>query len=130
MSYITSADITDKVASRAGFATDIAALILRSDDEVNQLAEERGIFDTTDIVTPIYHKIKQYAIKWVTGTLFVETSGVNNDDFQDEKYRIKGLDYLQAAKDIKKGITKEMFLNTVDSVDELASSQSGRIFHG
>ena len=109
--YIVAADITDEITT--GFTTKIAAIIVRSTPECNNLAREFDL-ETTDIVTPIDYSIKEWLIAWVMKTFCEELTGKTGLDItEQERYYFKYKIYDKKEKDLRAKVTGEMFTDTV-----------------
>jgi hypothetical protein len=123
MSYITIADIKSNLISKV----DVSDYIIESDEEVNDLAEKLGVYDTTEIATPVHHKLKRYAIVFVLMRVAQDRIGTNSPDVSVEKYAALYEMYTAEYKDLAQQITYEMMTGNVCSmVDRVSSVQTYR----
>jgi len=114
--YLVAGDITDDITT--GHTTKVAAIIVRSTAECNNLAREFDI-DTDDIETPIDYQIKQWLIAWVMKTFCEELTGKTGLDITDqERYYFKWKMYDKKEKDLRAKVTGEMFTDTVYDVGD------------
>jgi hypothetical protein len=123
MSYITVADIKSNLISKV----DVSDYIVESDEEVNDLAEKLGVYDTTEISIPLHHKLKRYAIVFVLMRVAQDRIGTNSPDVSIEKYAALYEMYTAEYKDLAQQITYEMMTDNVCSmVDRVSSVQTYR----
>jgi hypothetical protein len=118
MSYITVADIKSNLISKV----DVSDYIIESDEEINDLAEKLGVYDTTEITTPLHHKIKRYAIVFVLMRVAQDRIGTNQTDVTYEKYSSLYDMYKEEYKDLAQQITYEMMTGNVSAMVHRVSS--------
>lgn len=113
MSYITSADIKADLVRNL----DIEPYIEEADFEINDLAELKGVYETTDIKTdPLHYKIKRYAIVFVLMRICQDSLGTNSVDTDREKYKDNLEMYQKELDQLKPLITYEMLTGNVQSM--------------
>lgn len=127
MSEIVAADITDGVISQFT----LTSYLTEADNELYDLAESFGVYDTDDIETdPLHYKVKRYLVAFVCMRVAQDKSGVNNTETPDiEKYRIKYLDYKREVDKLRSQISQPMITGNVDQIKDRAIG-FGSIFRG
>ena len=120
MSYISTSDITDKIAD--GF--EVQQYILESDDAVEDLAEKLGVRSTSDIETsPVHHKVRRYAIAYCLMRLCQDKVGAASTDVPEaNKYLIGYEMYKKEVSSLTKEINYQMFTGEVNAVRDRVSS--------
>lgn len=119
MSYITVADIKSNLISKV----DVSEYILEADEEVEDLAEKLGVYDSTEIQTdPVHHKLKRYAVVFVLMRVAQDRLGTNQTDVSIEKYQALYDMYKAEYKELSQQITTEMVTGNVDAMVERVSS--------
>ena len=126
MAFLTSADITDKVAFPfiGDTNTDINVYLAKGDKYIVSLAQAKGVMDSADILTPLVIELLEYGLAMMYVDLFADVMNVNNNDsFESDKYANKMSYYKDRANMIKKELTFEMITGSVQDVtDRHASS--------
>jgi hypothetical protein len=123
--YLVAADITDEITT--GFTTKIAAIIVRSTLECNNLAREFDV-DDTDIETPLDYAVKEWLISWVMKTFCEELTGKTGLDItSEERYFFKWKMYSTKEKDLRAKVTAEMFIDEVEDIGD-AGYQTGILY--
>lgn len=127
MSYITVADITDRIAE----GIDMTTYIMESDEAVEDLAEELGV-DATDIdTTPLHHKVRRYAIIYSLMRMCQDALGVANiDNPLSNKYLIAYNMYKEQLAACRKQVSYEMLTGVVNAVRDRANLSTVTIFRG
>lgn len=116
MSYIATSDIKSNLAT--GFQ--LQDYITECDSEINDLAEQVGIRDSSIIVTtPLHYKIKRYGIVFILMRLCLDKMGSNNVEIDtQEKYVLQFSIYKKELDELKNQITMEMFLGQVNQISD------------
>ena len=126
MAFLTSADITDKIAIPfiADTNTDINVYLAKGDKYIISLAQAKGVMDSADILTPMVIELLEYGLAMMYVDLFADVMNVNNNDsFESDKYDNKMSYYKDRANMLKKELTYEMITGSVQDVtDRHASS--------
>ena len=118
MSYISASDITDSITT--GFTANIAAIILRSDNELENFAREFDIAAADIEITPLDYSIKQWCIAWCMVTFCLELVGKTGLDVTDqERYYFKWKMYEKREQDLRAKVTEEMFAGTVEDTTDV-----------
>jgi len=119
---VTAADLYDGTAKGllALLATVTPAYIKnRVDPEIEDLAQKVGLYSSAQITlvpatSKLHYGIHRWAIAWLTMTLFLDYMGQNNVEMTNaDKYLIKYEIYRVREAQLRKEVTKEMFLNIV-----------------
>jgi hypothetical protein len=91
----------------------------RVDLEIKDLAQRVGLY-STDQITPIpatgklHYGIHRWAVSWLIKTILLDYIGQNNiENAGNDKYAYKYELYRREETELRKGVTKEMFLNIV-----------------
>jgi len=128
MSYITVADITDRIAE----GIDVSSYILESDEAINDLAEELGVRSTTDIETaPLHHAVRRYAITYTLMRMCQDALGVANlDNPTSNKYLIGYNMYKEQLASQRKRISMEMITGAVNATRDRANNLTAVIYRG
>jgi hypothetical protein len=126
MSYIAAGDVTDKVLNQF----DLSSYITESDSELDDLAEELGVRDATDIEdSPLHYKAKRFLIAFVCMRVAQDNMGVNNVEVPEvEKYVIKYNVYRKEYSKLKGEITAPMLTGDVDEMRDRAGVGTGILF--
>ena len=127
MSYITTADITDRTITNfiTGNDSRLTAWMANTDAEIESIAQERGLL-ATDIETPVHYKIKEYAIAYYCYLVCQDCWGENTVEIPDQEvYKVKLDYYLQKCNFLRNNLTKSMF-----SYENTSISASDRIGGG
>jgi len=118
--YITSADITNKLFNRAYSLnpTDIEVYISDANVEIEDLAIRKGVA-VADIVTPIHVKIVRYGVQYAISLFAEDRIGFNNSEgqFQGEdvyESLFKRSRYL--LQNVKQDINPVMFTGEPETV--------------
>lgn len=110
--YITadmlSANVSDKF--------DVSTYIEEANEEIEDLAQRLGVADTTDISSPLHHKVKRYGICYALLRLSQDKIGTNTPDIALEKYTKLYELYQEELDRLNKQITKQMITNDVDEI--------------
>lgn len=126
--YIASTDVTDQLAAALLVVNPTA--LDRVDAEINDLSQKVGLYSYTNIIVPLHYGIKRWAATWLSMTLFLEAMGVNNVEMgANDKYAYKYEYYRKLEGELRKNVTKEMFINAVIVNTDRAPTQS-RIVRG
>jgi len=128
MSYITVADITDRIAEDI----DMTTYIQESDEAVNDIAEELGVRDTDDIeVAPLHQMVRRYAITYALMRMCQDALGVSNlENPTSNKYLIGFNMYKEQLGSLRKRISKEMIDGTVYEIADRANLSTVTVFRG
>lgn len=112
--FIEVGDIKDSVAN--GF--ELEEYIGEVNEEIIDLAERKGVRNTSDIKTnPLHYKIKRYGIVFLLMRLYQDKMGVNNVELADmEKYVIKYNVYKREMSDLEARISFAMITGNVDEI--------------
>ena len=84
-SYITAADITNKLFNRM---TDAAkdTYVEHANNEIEDFAIRLGV-SVADIAVPIHYKIKRYATQYALSVFAEDNIGFNQEDPEADKYK-------------------------------------------
>jgi len=128
MSYITVADVTDRIAE----GIDMTSYIMESDEAINDMAEELGVRDTDDIETdPLHHAVRRYAITYSLMRMCQDSLGVSNlDNPVNNKYLIGFNMYKEQLNSQRKRISVEMITGSVNAIRDRANVMTATIFRG
>ena len=128
MSYITVADITDRIAE----GIDMTPYILESDEAVEDVAEELGVSDADDIETdPMHFMVRRYAITYALMRMCQDALGVANlDNPQSNKYLVGYNMYREQLNSQRKRISYEMITGQVNATRDRANIMTATIFRG
>jgi hypothetical protein len=127
MSYITIADITDKIAE----GLDMTQYIAESDEAVNDLAEELGAATTEIETAPLHYKVRRYAILYSLMRMCQDSLGVCNlDNPANNKYLIGYNMYKEQLAACRKQISLEMIDGSVVNTRDRANLQTTVIYRG
>jgi len=120
MSYISTSDISDKIAD--GF--DITPYILEADQAVEDLAERVGVRTVSDIKTnPVHYKIRRYATVYSLMRLCQDRIGAINPDMpESNKYLIQYGMYKKELDSLVQQIGARMFTGDISSISDRVSS--------
>lgn len=129
--YIAFTDIRDRKMQEHMNANvfDVNQYLSMVNDEINDLAEELGVRDTTDIETsPLHYKIKRYAIYTFTRFVCEDMIGFNQLSLAEQDgYRVKLEITNQRLEDLKPQITVSMMTGDVNEVAD-RGVESVRLF--
>jgi hypothetical protein len=125
MSYISTSDIKDNITD----GVNLQDYILRADEEINDLAQSLGIYDTDDIETnPLHYKIRCYGEAFIIKNVCKNLMGKNDVQISDmETYAVKYNIYMKELAALKSEISQEMFTGVVNQIADRAVF-SGWIF--
>jgi len=128
MPYITVADITDRIAE----GLDMTPYIQESDEAVNDLAEELGVRETTDIETaPLHYMVRRYAITYAMMRMCQDALGVANlDNPTTNKYLVAYNMYREQMLSQRKRITAEMLTGDVNQIRDRANNMTAVLYRG
>jgi len=127
MSYITVADITDRIAE----GIDVASYILESDEAVKDLAEEMNVSSTEIETVPLHHAVRRYAITYVLMRMCQDALGVANlDNPSSNKYLIGYNMYKEQLASQRKRISMEMLTGIVGATRDRANMMTATVFRG
>ncbi len=126
MSYITSADISDKVVEQHT----LTDYLTEADNELIDLAEQLGVTDSTSIETaPLHFKVKRYLISYVCMRVCEDNQGLNNNDIPEmDKYAVKYKQYRKTCDGLRPQISREMITGDVDEARDRAGTSSGVLY--
>jgi hypothetical protein len=124
MSYITANDIKSNLVR----SFDISDYLEEAENEINDVAQRLGIYDTDDISTPIHYKIKRYGIVYVLMRLAQDKIGTCDDDVTLERYQVSYDMYKAEMKDLYPQLTYQMFTGNVTSI--ISRTSSCRLYRG
>jgi hypothetical protein len=125
MPYLTSTDITDKVAKRfiGDTNTDIQVYLDKGDSAIESIAQAKGVLDFSDIATPLVYELKEYGLAVVYSKLFADAMNVNNNEaFESDKYFAKMKHYEEQMRYYSKTLTAEMIKQKVEDLTDRHSS--------
>ncbi len=125
MPYLTSTDITDKVAKRfiGDTNTDIQVYLNKGDSAIESIAQAKGVLDFAKIVQPLVYELKEYGLAVVYSKLFADSMNVNNNDaFESDKYFAKMKHYEEQMRYYAKTLTAEMITQEVEDLTDRHSS--------
>jgi len=126
MSYITQQDFTDRIIEDL----DMTDYIVEADSAVNDLAEELGVRDTTDIETPVHWRVKRFAICYALMRVCQDHIGKAAADTPElNKYLIGYNIYKKEHDQVRQEITDAMLTGDVDEMRD-RTIQSGLLFRG
>ena len=127
MSYITVADITDRIAE----GLDMTPYIMESDEAVEDLAEELGVAITSIDTTPLHHKVRRYAIIYSLMRMCQDSLGVSNlDNPLSNKYLIAYNMYKEQLASCRKQVSCEMLTGSVNAIRDRANLSTVTILRG
>ncbi|MBD3387594.1 MAG: hypothetical protein GF414_01510 [Candidatus Altiarchaeales archaeon] len=128
MSYIEVSDITDRIAE----GIDMTSYIMEADEAVNDVAEELGVRNTTDIETsPLHYMVRRYAITYALMRMCQDALGVSNlPNPQSNKYLIAYNMYREQLQSQRKRISREMITGTVNATRDRANLMTATVFRG
>jgi len=127
MSYITVADITDRIAE----GIDLTSYIAESDEAVDDMAEELGATASEIETAPLHYKVRRYAILYVLMRMCQDALGVCNlDNPANNKYLIGYNMYKEQLGQCRKQVSYEMVVGTVSKTRDRANTQTAVIFRG
>jgi hypothetical protein len=125
MPYLTTDDITDKVAIPfiADVNTDIQDYLDKGDRAIESLAQSKGVLDFSKIATPLVYELQEYGLAVVYKKLFADAMNVNNNEgFESDKYENKMEHYEAQCDKYRKMITYEMITNEVKDMTDRHSA--------
>lgn len=126
MSYISSDDILDTIVTGLDLSPYLAEVKL----EIEDLAEQKGVRDTTQISDPIHYKLKRYGICYVIMRVCQDKLGLNDVSIPElEKYKIKYDMYKKEIAELRDLITYEMITGTIGAIRDRVVN-TGLIFRG
>lgn len=130
--YIAFTDITDSVVRdfvQTGTEDGRHDIWMENTDlELEQLALERGV-TSASIYEPLNYRIKEYAIAYFCFLVCQDCTAENSVDVpENESYFKKLIWYKERCELLKTQITKEMFLNTAQSLTPVQMVQSTYMF--
>ena len=124
MSYIKPSDIKSSLIK----GIDITDYINEANNEIEDLAEALGVYNTSDIKRPVHNKVLRYGIVYILMRLCQDKIGTNDVQVDAlEKYTIQYGMYKKELAQIRAEISKEMVTGTVDNMGS-RSVYSGTIF--
>lgn len=131
--YIAFADVTDSVVSDflvAGAEDGRHDIWMENTDlELEQIALERGVVSTSIYETPLNYRIKEYAVAYMCFLVCQDCFGVNNVEIEANETYLKKLEYYKTRCELLKSqITKEMFLNTAQSLSQVQMVQTSYMY--
>lgn len=128
MSYITVADITDRISE----GIDMTPFIQESDEAIMDLAEELGVRSSAEIETdPLHHAVRRYAITYALMRMCQDALGVANlDNPTSNKYLIGYNMYKEQLSVLRKRISVEMLIGTVSRIRDRANTMTSVIYRG
>jgi len=131
--YIAFTDITDSVVSdflATGSQDSRADKWMENTDlEIEMVALERGVYSTSIYETPLGYRIKEYAIAYLCFLVCQDCFGVNDVEIEVNETYLKKLDYYKNRCELLKSqITKEMFLNTAQSLTPVQLVSTGVLY--
>ncbi len=112
MAYLTSADLTANFVRNM----DVSLYLEEADNEVNDLAERRGVYDTTLIQVPLHYKLKEYAKAFVYMRIARDSLGTNSVDTEREMYRDQYEMYQKELDKLAPQITYEVITGNVENM--------------
>ena len=125
MPYLTTVDITDKVAIPfiADPNTDIQDYLDKGDKAIESLAQSKGVLDFSKIATPLVYELQEYGLAVVYKKLFADVMNVNNNEgFDQDKYENKMEHYEGQCDKYRKMLTYEMITNEVKDMTDRHSA--------
>ena len=125
MPYLTSTDITDKVAKRfiGDTNTGIQVYLDKGDSAIESIAQAKGVLDFAKIFQPLVYELKEYGLAVVYSKLFADSMNVNNNDaFESDKYFAKMKHYEEQMRYYAKTLTAEMITQEVEDLTDRHSS--------
>jgi len=131
--YIAFTDITDSVVRdfvQSGAEDGRHDIWMENTDlELEALALERGVVSTSIYETPLSYRIKEYAIAYFCFLVCQDCTAENNVDVpENESYFKKLIWYKERCELLKSQITKEMFMNTAQSLSPYQMVQTGILY--
>jgi len=131
--YIEFTDITDSVVSDfliSGSADSRADKWMENTDlEIEMLALERGVTSTSIYETPLSYRVKEYAMAYLCFLVCQDCFGTNDVEIEQNETYLKKLEYYRNRCELLKSqITKEMFLNTAQSLSPVQLVQTGVLY--
>jgi hypothetical protein len=131
--YIAFTDITDKVVADflvSGSEDASHDIWMENTDlEIEQVALERGVYSTSIYLIPLGYRIKEYAIAYLCFLVCQDCFGVNDVEVEQNETYLKKLEYYKNRCELLKSqITKEMFLNTAQSLTPVQMVQTGILY--
>lgn len=132
MAYISNTDISRDVLV-AQFSSSFSTYHTLVDEHIEELAQGEQV-DASDIDVDesgyLSSKfLRRYAAAWVCMELFKDKMGINNNVLADEeKYRVKYEIYREQVLNMGQRISREMFINDVDS--RMDTAVSGNLYRG
>jgi len=128
ITYITSSDITDDVVKALSAA--VTARVATIEDDVNDLAERKGITSSEIYTTTIHHMIKRWCVAVVCRDICLDKMGVNNLEMASEdKYKVKYDTYRNLVSQYESQITPEILTGSVAGA-RTRSTGVGRLLAG
>ena len=129
--YITSADITDRMLLATGLSTLLTAKLTLSDTAVIDMAESKGVDSTSINLSPVHYQVKRYAIAWVGREMCFDLMGLANTDggMDLDKYKTKYDVYNHEVAEAEGRINFEILTGTSQSAQSRGVG-SGFIFRG
>lgn len=124
MSYIKPSDIKSSLIK----GIDITDYISEANNEIEDLAETLGVYNSSEIKRPVHNKVLRYGVVYILMRLCQDKIGTNDVQVDAlEKYTIQYGMYKKELAQIKAEISKEMITGTVDNMGS-RSVYSGVIF--
>jgi hypothetical protein len=122
--YIAFTDITDSVVRdfvQSGAEDGRHDIWMENTDlDLEQLAVSLGVYSSSIYKTPLNYRIKEYAVAYFCFLVCQDCFGENNVDTADNEVYIRKLEYYEERVEKLRGmITKEMFLNTMQSLSPM-----------
>lgn len=123
--WITIDQIKDRIVE--GF-NDLQDYVTEANEGIIDLAQQKGIYDPSDIPEDIHNILRRYGVVYTVMRLCQDKqSAVNTGLPEQNKYLVKYLDSRKELKELKKQITPEVILNKIDQVRDRAI-QTGVLF--
>lgn len=129
--YIAFADITDSVVRDFINLNDTRkdTWMTNTDLEIQALALEKGVYATSIYTTTLGYRIKEYAIAYFCFLVCQDCTAENSVDVpENESYFKKLIWYKERCELLKSQITKEMFLNTAQSLTPMQMVSTGVLY--
>jgi len=126
--YIEAADITDLMLNEAGWATKLAAKIVKSEDAANDMLKTMGL-TSSDVADTVPYLFKEWNIAWVGMEMCFDAMGKNNISLPEfEKYRVKWEVYQKRLKNIQSQLTPSVIAGTDYDVRDRSTAMTGILF--
>jgi len=131
--YIAFTDITDSVVRdfvQTGAEDGRHDIWMENTDlELEALALEKGVYATSIFIAPLGYRIKEYAIAYFCFLVCQDCTAENSVEVvENESYFKKLIWYKERCEMLKSQITKEMFLNTAQSLTPVQMVSTGILY--